>query len=208
MKPNDLSGNRYGKLLVVSLERIGPRSYLCQCDCGKTSIAKSNDLVSGKTKSCGCGRGKPPGFSVAHGKRSRLNRIWKQMRQRCNNVNDCAYGRYGGRGIKVCIEWDDFKAFRLWALDNGYDHGLSIDRIDNNLGYSPQNCRWVTNLVQARNKRNNHIMTMGGESLSLPEWAERLGMNIGTLKSRVNILKWNDHKALTTPVRGIKCKNR
>lgn len=208
MVRNDLTSGRYGKLLVVSLERVNPTFYLCQCDCGKTSIARSSDLVSGKTKSCGCGRGKPPGLSVAHGRRSRLNRIWKQMRQRCKNPNDCAYARYGGRGITICKEWDDFKVFRLWALGSGYGHDLSIDRIDNNLGYSPQNCRWVTNFAQARNKRNNRIMTLGGESLPLAQWAERLGINIGTLKSRVNNLKWDDQKALTTPIRRMTCKNK
>uniref|UniRef100_A0A6M3ISH4 Uncharacterized protein n=1 Tax=viral metagenome TaxID=1070528 RepID=A0A6M3ISH4_9ZZZZ len=149
--------------------------------------------------------GKTHGLAVINGKRTRLNRIWKQMRQRCLNPNDSAYNRYGGRGIKICPEWDEYLVFRGWAISHGYNDILEIERIDNYGNYCPENCTWIRPGLQARNKRNNHLVTFEGETLSLAEWAERLDLNYNTIRSRLN-LGWADERALTTPIRRLQCK--
>lgn len=125
-------------------------------------------------------------FTPKHGARhTKLYRVWCSMRERCNNPNNKSYHRYGFRGIKVCKDWDDFDRFRLWAFCNGYADGLTIDRIDNNAGYSPQNCRWVTTAQQNRNYSRNHILTYKGESLCLKDMAEKYGVNPATLRFRL-----------------------
>ena len=121
------------------------------------------------------------------------------MRQRCNNPNVHGYKYYGARGITVCDEWSDFRIFQKWALEHGYSEGLTIDRIDNDKGYSPENCRWVDRFVQARNTRAAHIIEYNGESMTLREWAERIGMSENTLSNRI-FSGWPIERALTEPV--------
>ena len=138
-----------------------------------------------------------------HGEgKTRLYRIWASMKQRCNNPHDHAYQEYGGRGITVCREWeDDYLEFKRWALANGYADDLSIDRIDNDKGYSPQNCRWATREEQQRNRRNNRYVLYNGESMLLAELAEQYGIGIRVLWNRLYKLGWQIEKALTTPVK-------
>lgn len=150
----------------------------------------------------GIGSGKPPGLAVAHGKRCRLNRIWRQMRQRCLNANDSSYPYYGGRGIRIHPVWSDFTIFREWALSNGYQDGLEIDRRDNDGDYCPENCRWASHVTQARNKRNNRRLTHNGITLSMAEWCDRLGLNYGAVSHRMR-LGWTVEKAFLTPVRRL-----
>jgi len=126
---------------------------------------------------------------------------WKAMRARCNNPNNPCYKNYGGRGIKVCDEWDkDSLAFIRWALSHGWQEGLTLDRIDNNGDYTPENCRWITRQQQLLNRRSNRIMTLNGKSQTMKEWADELGINQQTLSNRINRQKWDDEKALTTPI--------
>ena len=176
----DRAGQRYGHLTVVKYDghRNGRAYWLCQCDCGNQKVIAARDFASGTTKSCGC-------MQHAHGLRKygdaeyrnpSLYRTWNTMKQRCENPNREKYSIYGGRGIKVCDEWQDPNAFIDWSLSNGYEKGLQIDRIDNNGNYSPTNCRWVTGKENCRNRRSNVILTIDGVSKTVIEWCEETGL--------------------------------
>lgn len=185
MSKTDLVGLRFGRLTVISFDKIQNGSYRwnCLCDCGKTKSVPSSRLKRDHTKSCGC-------LSVEtrtkHGKsKTKLYSTWQNMKTRCFNENDEFYDDYGGRGIKVCEEWvNSFNEFYDWSMKNGYKDDLTIDRIDNNKNYSPDNCRWVNISVQANNKRNNVKETIDGEDKTLSEWAESTGINYKTIHSR------------------------
>ncbi len=133
--------------------------------------------------------------------KERLYTIWLRMRQRCNSPSDKGYPYYGGRGISVCEEWNtDYSSFRKWALAEGYTDSLTLDRIDNNCGYSPENCRWVDKKTQANNRRTNRIIEWNGEQHTLSEWAGITGIGWSTIRVRLE-KGWSVEKALTTPVR-------
>lgn len=140
-----------------------------------------------------------------HGRGTRLYSIWKAMKVRCYNLNFKAYPRYGGRGITVCEEWlHDFPAFRAWAMVNGYRDDLTIDRIDNKKGYSPDNCRWATYKQQANNTRRNILITIDGETASVAEICQMRGINQHLVYDRITRLGWEPEKAINTPARKIK----
>ena len=130
---------------------------------------------------------------------SRLNRIYKAMKNRCYNQNDREYKNYGGRGITVCDEWkNNSNSFYEWALNHGYRDDLTIDRIDNSKGYFAENCRWVSIKVQNNNKTNNHYITYKGKTQSLADWCNELHLNYNAVRSRINIYNWDVEKALET----------
>lgn len=142
---------------------------------------------------------------LKHGDASRKNRnpihwVWGSMVARCRNPKDSAYFRYGKRGIKVCDDWMQYESFKSWAIGAGYERGLTLERIDNNEGYSPHNCRWATRKEQARNRRSKRLLTYRGETKSMIEWAESSGLDYHAVASRINRYGWAVDRALETPV--------
>lgn len=204
---DQIIGNQFGRLHVLSqcTDYVAPsggvhKRYLCRCDCGNTTEVLKEHLLSGRKKSCGCLRrenGRPTHREI----HTRLYKIWGNMCNRCTNSNNPAWGNYGGRGIYVCDQWKSYENFRDWANANGYGDKLTIDRIDNNAGYSPDNCRWVSDCVQANNKRNNHLIEYNGETKTIAEWAAVLHVPYKTLHRRIVSLHWGIERAFTQPVR-------
>lgn len=157
-----LEGERYGKLVVMEeaesiYSKTGKmiRRWKCKCDCGNITIVRHGDLRNGSTVSCGCYNYEKESAAKTHGySRTKLGNVFEGMKQRCNNPKNKNYEKYGGRGIKICTEWlNDPKKFFDWAIKNGYKEGLSIDRIDVNGNYEPDNCRWADNEAQCLNQR-------------------------------------------------------
>lgn len=156
MRGKDLIGQIFGKLTVLSQIRKENSMHFywnCRCECGNNIVVRSSHLRSGNTKSCGCIKKeylKANKLGEKHGAYlSKLYAVWEAMRQRCKNPTAQAYKNYGGRGISVCNEWNDFQKFEAWALSHGYKEGLSIDRIDNDGDYCPENCQWLTRAENA-----------------------------------------------------------
>lgn len=181
--PN-LIGNRYGRLTVESLmpHNIGEHTFWkCKCDCGNERIVDVVNLYNGKAVQCTeCN--KPFSYRKNY---PRLYRIWSGMKDRCLNLRNGRYSEYGGRGITVCDEWkDSAEAFIEWALANGYDDDLTLDRIDVNGNYEPSNCRWATLKQQANNTRKNVFLTYKGETHTLSEWSDISGIRRSTLDHR------------------------
>ncbi len=153
----DITGQQFGRLTVLCAELGSRRTrWRCRCECGQDVVVGSaSHLTSGNTKSCGClRRDTSRARQLSHGgKGTRLYNIWKNARQRCRNPKTPDYYLYGARGVKFSTEWDDFAAFRDWALQNGYTEDLTLDRIDPDGDYCPKNCRWATWLEQRHNQR-------------------------------------------------------
>lgn len=210
----EIIGQRFGRLLVIGVlpdivQKNGRKrkNYLCQCDCGIIVEAQRDHLLGGREKSCGCLRSEMAKRQTHGDIHSRLYRAWGNMCNRCSNPNNPAWNRYGKRGITVCEEWHDYSAFREWAYHNGYSDELQLDRIDNNAGYNPQNCRWADRFVQANNKRNNHIIEFQGKTKTLSEWAKVLGIPYKSLHHRVVSLGWGIERAFTQPLRKHPLRN-
>jgi hypothetical protein len=200
----DLTNMRFGKLLVMSSTFIGNKGeegglWLCKCDCGNEKIVKRVELRTGRVKSCGCAQYKS-GFE--HGlSRSVFASIRQGMMTRCYNPNSKDYHNYHDKNITVCDEWRDNPiSFYKWGIASDYKAGLTLERIDNSKGYSPENCRWATHEEQANNKNTNRYITFNGEARQVKEWSKKLGIGESTIKNRLNQLNWTIEEALTTPV--------
>lgn len=161
-KALNLLGQKFGRLTVikrVTNDKKGDSCWLCKCECGNETIVKGYRLKNGHTRSCGCAKRKFDCSQPLY--KTRIYQCYRDMLQRCSNPNIAFYRNYGGRGIKVCEEWrNDFMSFYDWALNNGYSDDLTIDRIDVNGNYEPNNCRWITLKEQANNRRKNTYITL------------------------------------------------
>ena len=196
-KYDDLTGKRYGRLTVSELayHENGIVYWKCICDCGNQKIVRASDLRNGHTSSCGCllkesrrrnaltrsleNRDLPTDAETYRN----LQKIFYGMHRRCSDKY-CKPEHYHDRGISVCEEWKEFDCFLSWALANGYKIGLTIDRIDNNRGYSPDNCRWATSKEQQNNKRDNVYITIDGVTKTMKQWSEYYGLNYGMVRGR------------------------
>lgn len=184
-KINDLTGKMFGRLTVIEVAQTETRKtyWKCLCKCGNYKIARSDSLQCGAITSCGCLKAEQDRINLIknHSHKmsgTRLYNEWQRMKGRCLNKNNPDYMDYGGRGITICEEWKkDFSKFKEWAMENGYSDKLSIDRIDNNKGYSPDNCRWADDKTQANNRRSNIKVTIGTETKSLKQWCEMYGLD-------------------------------
>ena len=178
----DITGNRYGRLVVESY--IGNGRYKCVCDCGNVTTPYAYSLKGGSTKSCGClnkenllngGNNKKHGLSK---KGNKLYKMWLNFRRRCTDKNHEHYYRYGGRGISYAKEWSEFTVFKDWAMNNGYEESLEIDRIDNDGDYTPENCKFSTRIEQMRNRYNTlYIKDLDGKSKIFIELCECYNVN-------------------------------
>lgn len=187
IKDEQMINKKFGKWLVLQRteerDSHGSIKYLCKCECGKEKLVDGYSLRSGISKYCiDCKNQKRYGKK----KNKRINIIYNGMKARCYNSNTPEYKNYGGRGIKMCDEWiNNPQSFYDWAMDNGYEEGLSIDRIDVNGNYEPSNCRWVTKEVQDNNRRNNRKITYKGKTKTLSQWSKKYNINIVTLSDRL-----------------------
>lgn len=213
-KINDLTGQRFGRLIALypTEKRVNRHVvWHCKCDCGKYKDVDSLSLTQGATTSCGC-------FAIemltkrntVHGDyNTRLYRIFSGMISRCKYPSATEYKDYGGRGITVCDEWKEYNNFKQWAMSSGYTDKLTLERNDVNGDYCPENCRWATMDEQRNNKRNSHFLTYNGVTKTMAQWANLLGINYRTLRSRINTLGWSIEDALemTGSIKNIEAEN-
>jgi hypothetical protein len=179
-RQEDLTGKRFGRLKVLNIDTSNKKRvcWICQCDCGNKITVFAFNLKKGNTKSCGCFRKEKSRIFASQTKthgmtKTRLYKTWCGIKRRCFCKKDPSYKNYGERGIQICDEWkNDFMSFYTWAMQSGYKYTLTIDRIDVNGNYCPENCRWATSKEQARNTRTNHIIEHNGERHCIAEWAE------------------------------------
>ena len=203
---SDLIGKRFGKLVIVSIcgqRRGGHIIAHCVCDCGNEKDVMISSLCAGRTKSCGCFRREyVTKKNTTHGmSNTRIYSIWCDMHRRCKDPRNKRFNQYGGRGIAVCDEWKLFQPFYDWATENGYQPTLSIDRIDVDKGYSPNNCRWATSEMQQNNTTRNKIIDFMGKSMTQAQWARETGISQSAIKDRLTKLNWSVEKTLTTPIK-------
>lgn len=206
----DLTGKRIGRLTVIKRDedRVTSSGYrftrwLCKCDCGTQKSVFANALNSGRTKSCGCMQ-KEIAKNVAgtifktHGEtKTRLYGIWAGMKKRCYNENAYNYSGYGARGIRICDEWQSYEAFKKWSMENGYSDNLSIDRINVNGDYTPDNCRWADYCTQANNRRSTAYYTYNGEKYTISQLSEKYGVPHKKLYKRL-YNGWSVERAINT----------
>lgn len=189
-------GLKFGRLTILyrmESTKWGESRVACKCDCGNTCVVIFKLMTRGDTRSCGCIQRERPNGTTHGATRTRAHRVWHNMRVRCQWEKSDCYHNYGGRGIKVCKRW---QAFKLFLKDMGQPPtGKTLERINNNGNYCKSNCRWATPLEQGKNKRNNRLLTFGGETRHLSEWARIKGIKITTLTMRLKY-GWTVERAL------------
>lgn len=199
-------GYKFDRLTVVEdcgvqiVSKKKQRVWKCKCVCGNIVFVTTSKLNNGSKRSCGCLMIESLGIgSFKHGKsHSKEFNTWMGIKQRCCNSNYHSYKNYGGRGIKVCDRW--LQSFENFYADMGEAPiGFSIDRIDVNGNYCPENCRWVDSKTQQYNKRNTFKITFNNVTETLSYWSEKTGIRAKTIHARIHDLKWSVERALTTP---------
>lgn len=198
----DETGKRYGNLTVIALDHVKNKAFwLCKCECGNTKVVSGDKLRSGNTKSCGCIQDKvrkSGNNRRTHGMtHSRLYSEWCNMRSRCNYPGNVMYKNYGGRGIRCCEEWNSFDAFMKWANESGYTDDLTLERIDINKGYNPNNCSWIPRNKQYLNRSDSHYLTAFGKTQTIKEWSEEIGIKYDTIHARIKYYGWDAEKVLS-----------
>lgn len=200
---NDIEGKRFGRLVAVEVVGRSKQQSLiwkCKCDCGNYVNVVSVSLSIGNTSSCGCIHAEGlMNRCYRHGEsKSKIYSIWSGIKGRCSREKEKAYKNYGGRGIKVCDEWNNsFENFRDWSLNNGYEEGLTIDRIDNNGNYEPNNCRWVSRKIQMNNMRRNRMITYEGETMTLSQLCDKYNKKYHLILDRLDKGKMTIEDAMT-----------
>lgn len=202
-------GDKFSKLTVVGFVGVNKskkRVWLCRCECGRETKVTTGHLISGHSKTCGCKRLQnsikaTKIHNTKHGMRGTKEYCaWSELKQRCNNPKDPGYKNYGARGIKVCDRW--LHSFENFFADMGKaPDGYSIDRIDVNGDYCPENCRWADNETQQYNRRDTVKITFNGITENLSYWSKKTGLSTRTLYSRFHDMKWSAEKTLLTPLR-------
>ena len=180
-------GNKYGYWSVKDIKHKNNSGhyrlyFTCICECGKEKEVRADTVLNGTSTNCGCKKN----YKKIHGlTKTRLYNIWGDMKQRCLNAKSKEYHRYGGRGIKICSEWVNcFENFYNWSFKNGYSDELTIDRINNDGNYEPNNCRWVTTKEQKRNWSRNIFITYKGETKCVQDWCEKFGLHNNVVCNR------------------------
>ena len=201
-KAKDYTGIRYGSCVMLRFyghDEQGRRLWKAKCDCGNEFVARPDHMK--RAGHCvTCGRKNQAKAISKHGDyKNPLYAIWQSMRQRCQNPKAQEFHDYGGRGICVCDEWNDWQAFKAWAMANNYKKGLSIERIDVNGNYEPGNCKWIPLSEQGFNKRNSHLITYNGKTQSIAKFAKEYGFRTCVLERRI-YRGWTVERALTTPL--------
>ena len=200
----DITGKRFGKLTVLKKHpeksKSGNIRWICQCDCGNTTVVIGSHLRSNHTTSCGCNKLS----KIANGHSAeRIYRTWKKMHERCENPKHDRFKWYGAKGISVCKEWKDFMIFRNWAMANGYNDSLTIDRINFKGNYCPENCRWVDMKFQANNRSNNRIIEIDQKKFTVSQLSIEYNLSQSTIFNRLK-LGWDVYRIIHTPERNKK----
>lgn len=199
-------GKKFGKLTVIGFERhiskSGEKSWRwkVKCECGTEKTMEPWSVLSGRYVSCGCVRLSVGKKNKTHGEaKTRLYMIWGRMNERCSSTDE-RYKRYQGRGIEVCEEWKKYETFAAWAYSNGYEDGLSIERVDNDGNYCPENCKWIKRGLQARNRNTTFWVEYDGRKMSLAEACELAGMPYKTVFARIKDMGWSFDDAISIPI--------
>lgn len=206
MKKIDLADQTFDRLTVIQeagVDTRGEKLWMCKCDCGNIVNVLSSNLRTGHTKSCGCRRSDKGVGNYKHGMfGTPLYEVWRNMIQRCNNPNSTVYDRYGARGISVTPRWLKFENFYKDMGD--CPEGFTLERINNNGNYCPENCKWVSRKEQARNRETSVDITYDGRTQCVSAWEEELGFKHGTLWMRLYKYNWPVDKAMTEPIKDVK----
>lgn len=204
-------GARFARLQVIETYKLRGETWQqsryyaqCRCDCGTVLITRINNLRSENTQSCGCVM--RDGRKKTRLSRTRIGQIWRGMMHRCYNPKSPAYKNYGGRGIQVCDQWHALECFAKDITSLGYAANLTIERIDNNGDYSPDNCQWIPKALQSKNKRSNVIIEFRGRSMCIADWARHIGIPYRTLRARLRVRGWPVERALTTITTNAKAR--